>query len=92
MKQYETALSFGLQAVTYILTEDALRERFLTLSGLSSGEIRTRIEKPDFLASALEFLINHDPDLIAFAESLNESPKTVVAAWRSLGGGVGQEW
>jgi len=92
VNQQETAFSYGLMAVTYILAEDALRDRFLALSGLSPDEIRASLQKPDFLASALEFLISHEPDLIACAESINESPKDIVAAWRNLGGGAGQEW
>ena len=84
--------SYALNAVSFILAEDALRDRFLALSGLAPDEIRARIQEPDFLASVLEFLISHEPDLIDFSETINERPETIVAAWRHLGGGAGQEW
>jgi Protein of unknown function (DUF3572) len=88
----ETAFSYAHSAVSFILADDPLRERFLALSGLAPDELHGRIEDTDFLASVLEFLISHDPDLIAFAQAHNFKPENVVAAWRQLGGGVGQEW
>lgn len=90
--QQEVAFSHALKAITFILADDVLRDRFLALSGLSPEEIRASIQRPDFLASVLEFLIGHEPDLLAFAEATEEKPTNIVAAWRQLGGGEGQEW
>ncbi len=88
----ETSQAIALSACSYILGEDSLRDRFLALSGLSSDEIRLNIENTDFLVHFLEFLVMHEPDLIAFAEQASITPETAVKAWRSLGGGKGQEW
>ena len=90
--QPDIAVSHALCAVSFILSEDALRDRFMALSGLSPDEIRENLQASGFLACVLEFLISHEPDLIAFAENAQIKPADIVTAWRSLGGGKGQEW
>lgn len=86
------AAEIAYKATGFVVSEDSLRDRFLTLSGLSPDEIRSNLTSTDFQASILEFLISHEPDLISCAEALTEKPETLVQAWRALGGGVGQEW
>lgn len=86
------ASEIAFKAIGFIVSDDTLRDRFLALSGLSPDDIRTNLADADFQASILEFLISNEPDLILFAEEANEKPENIVTAWRSLGGGVGQEW
>jgi len=88
----ESAISLAFKAITFIVADDTLRDRFLALSGLSPDEIRANLPETTFQASILEFLVSHEPDLIAFAKDINETPEQIVKAWRTLGGGVGQEW
>lgn len=88
----DTAQAIALKGAAFIFSEDALRDRFLSLSGTDGSDIRARIEDADFQASLLDFLISFEPDLIACAEHIGEKPETLVAAWRALGGGAGQEW
>lgn len=88
----EAAVSTALAAVTFIMAEDTLRDRFIALTGMTPDDLRANIQETEFLASTLEFLVGHEPDLLAFAENIDESPESIVHAWRTLGGGVGQEW
>ena len=88
----EKAQTIALRGIAFIFAEDALRDRFLALSGVDGMDIKTRIEDPAFLASTLEFLISHEPDLIACSDAIGETPEVLVRAWRALGGGEGQEW
>ena len=88
-EQYEV---IALQAVGFILQQDALRDRFMALSGVEVDELRSSLQEPGTLASILEFLINNEADLIATAEELDIKPEEIVRAWRALGGGEGQEW
>ncbi|MCJ9429232.1 DUF3572 domain-containing protein [Kordiimonas marina] len=89
----EQAQSLALSAVVFILAEDALKDRFLALTGLDGDSLRARIGDRDFLLSTLDFLMGHEPDLLAFAAHVDEKPETVIAAWRALGGGIsGDEW
>lgn len=86
------AQAVALRAAAFIFSEDELRDRFVALSGVGVEDIRARIEEQAFLASLLEFLMGHEPDLMAFASYSDEKPDTIVKAWRALGGGDGQEW
>jgi len=90
--QLDPAKTLALEALSFILSQDTLRDRFLTLSGVSSDDMRRHIEDTDFLVSPLDFLISHEPDLLVFSEHVAESPERIVKAWRALGGGIGQEW
>jgi hypothetical protein len=88
----DTAQAIAFSAISYIIGEDHLRDRFMALTGLDTSSLRARLVEPDFQASILEFLLGHEPDLISFAEHITEKPENVVHAWRALGGGEGQEW
>ncbi len=82
----------ALRALGYIVSEDALRDRFVALTGLDPDTLRKNLDQPGTLASILEFLVSHEPDLIAAAQAQDISPDTMVKAWRALGGGAGLEF
>lgn len=90
--QNETSDIVALRAFTFIMENDDLRERFLMLTGLDVENLRATLSAPSTLASVLEFLIGHEPDLMEAAHAQKLDPEQLVAAWRDLGGGVGQEW
>ncbi|WP_262695567.1 DUF3572 domain-containing protein [Kordiimonas aquimaris] len=88
----ETAEILALKAVAFIVQNDELRDRFMTLSGIDESMIKNAVQDRVFLISVLEFFVNFEPDLIAFAENEDIAPESVTGAWRALGGGVGQDW
>ena len=88
----ETAEILALKAVTFVISNDDLRDRFVALSGIDEGMIKTAVQDRVFLISTLEFFVNFEPDLIAFAKEEGIPPESVTTAWRTLGGGTGQDW
>ncbi len=82
----------ALNAVAHILAHDDLRDRFMALTGLDADNLRSGIDNHETLASALDFLISFEPDLIDAAAAQGLPPEELVKAWRALGGGKGQEW
>lgn len=58
--------------------------RFLDLTGLDPDALRAGLEDPAILAAPLEFLANHEPDLIRAAEALAVTPEELVAAKDAL--------
>lgn len=67
------------------MLEDGERaERYLSLTGLDPDELRGGLQDPGVLGSALEFLINHEPDLIRAAEALAVTPEELVSAHQEL--------
>ena len=74
----------ALEALGWALTDEKRAERLLSLTGLTPDRLRHGIGDRGVQAAVLEFLANHEPDLIAAADALNTTPETLVAAARTL--------
>jgi hypothetical protein len=70
----------ALAALGWVLESEELAARYLELTGLDPDSLRAGLGEPAILASALEFLANHEPDLIRAAEALAVTPEELVAA------------
>ncbi len=75
----------ALSALGWILEDDDRAERFLSLTGLDADSLRGGLGDPSVLAAVLDFLANHEPDLIRAAEALAVTPEELVAAIQELG-------
>jgi hypothetical protein len=65
--------------------EDAERaDRYLELTGLNPDTLRAGLGDPFVLASAIDFLANHEPDLVRASEALAVTPEELVAARKEL--------
>ena len=74
----------ALEALGWALTDEKRAERLLSLTGLTPDRLRHGLGDRDVQAAVLEFLANHEPDLISAADALNTTPETLVAAARKL--------
>lgn len=50
----EKAETIALQALSFIVRDDDLLERFLSNSGLTPDELKERVREPDFLGGILD--------------------------------------
>ena len=94
MKQIgqEYAETVALQALAWLVGNDALLPVFLGATGASVADLQPRAADPCFLASVLDFLLMDDAWVMAFcAESglPNEAPMRARAA---LPGGAQVHW
>ncbi|BDI59621.1 DUF3572 domain-containing protein [Qipengyuania nanhaisediminis] len=78
------AATLALAAIGWILHDEDRAARYLELTGLDPAGLRAGLGDPLILASALEFLANHEPDLIQAAEALAVTPEELVAARKDL--------
>lgn len=76
--------ALALAALGWVLEDQARAERLLALTGLTAQRLRSGLEDPTILAAVLEFLTNHEPDLLAAAEALDVPPEQITAARREL--------
>ncbi|MCX9145864.1 DUF3572 family protein [Erythrobacter sp. WG] len=76
--------SLALAALGWALQCEDRAQRYLELTGLDPDSLRAGLGDPLILASALEFLANHEPDLIRAAEALAVTPEELVAAKDAL--------
>lgn len=75
----------ALQALAWILQDQARAERFLALTGLQPDELRGSLDEPATLQAVFDFLLAHEPDLLAAADALEVDPSLIGAAARELG-------
>lgn len=76
----QDATVLALQALVWTLGEPARADRLLALTGLDADALRAGAGKPAVLAAVLEFLMAHEPDLIACAAAIDTTPQMLVAA------------
>jgi hypothetical protein len=70
--------SLTLQALAAVLADDAMRDRFMALTGYSAATLRARVGAPDVADAVRGFLAGHEPDLIRIANQLGVAPATLL--------------
>ncbi len=76
--------ALALNALGWVLTDDDRAERLLSLTGLTPEVLRDRLTDPQVLAAVLDFLANHEPDLLLAADALGVDPADLLAARERL--------
>lgn len=68
---HERAETVAIQALAFVASDDELLPRFLSLTGLDPAGLRARAAaaEPSLMGAVLDFLLNHEPSLLAFAEA-----------------------
>jgi hypothetical protein len=75
----------------WLAGEPELLSRFLALTGVAPAEVRNAISDPGFLAGLVDFLMGHEPTLVAFSEATGIKPEAVVHAHAILSGPYGSD-
>ena len=78
------ANTVALMALAWILQDGDRAQRLLSLTGLEPDHLRHALDDPSVLASVLDFLANHERDLLAASEALDLPPEKIVAARNRL--------
>ncbi|WP_420384208.1 DUF3572 domain-containing protein [Novosphingobium sp.] len=77
-------MAIALRALVWVLSDENRADRFLALTGMTPDALREGISDPVILGAVLEFLANHETDLVAAAAALDIAPETLAAAWEKL--------
>jgi len=75
-----------LSALGWVLADENHAERLLALTGITPDELRARLGERGVLAAVLEFVLGHEPDLLACATALGVEPQALAAAHAKLAG------
>lgn len=78
----ETAIS----ALAWLANEPDMLGRFLDLTGTDLSSLRHAATDPSFLAGVMDFLMGHEPTLLAFSAATDIRPETIVRAHAELSG------
>ena len=81
----ETASALAVKALTFIAADRILFDRLLAVTGLDVASIRQAAATPGFLPGVLDFILAHEPTLIAFADDAGLAPASVASARDALG-------
>ena len=73
----------------WVLSDENHAERLLTLTGLTPDALRDGLGNREILTAVMDFLMSHEPDLIAAADALGVEPQALAAAAHAL---AGPEW
>jgi len=84
--------SVAVAALGWIAGNEDMLNRFLALTGIEAGQIRQAANEPGFLAGVLDFLLAHEPSLMAFCNETETDPEVVQRARELLLGNPGNEW
>ena len=88
----EVAETLALQALGWIAGNDDLSGAFLSMTGTSTEELRTRASDPEFLGFVLDFLLQDEAALLAFCEQIDIQPDRPFRARAALPGGELPHW
>lgn len=78
--------SLALSALAWLLSDQSRADRLLSLTGLTPEVLRNNLTDRPVMAAVLEFLANHEPDLVLAADALNVTPAALIAAHENLSG------
>jgi len=81
---HSRATTIALASIAWILQDEDRAQRYLSLTGLDPDALRLGLNDVLVLGSALDFLANHEPDLIRAAEALAITPEELVSARKGL--------
>lgn len=76
----DSAAGTALAALGWTVGDPTRAERLLALTGLTPADLRASADSPATLAAVLGFLEAHEPDLVACAAAIGETPTRIVAA------------
>ena len=78
----------AIAVLGWLSTEPEMMARFLSLSGIDAMELRALVNDSRFLAGLLDFVVAHEPSMMAFCSAYGFLPEEVNAAWQKLSGPI----
>lgn len=76
----------AIAILEWLANEPDMLSRFLALSGLGPHDLRAAMNDTGFHAGLLDFIMQHEPSLVAFAAASGYSPEQIAAAWNRISG------
>lgn len=92
MESSPFAETVGAQALAWLAGQDDLLGVFLGASGLSSGDLRTRMADPEMLGAVLDFVMMDDSWVVAFCDAHHHAYDVPARARTALPGGEQVHW
>ena len=82
----EEAEALAIQALTFIAGDGERLGRFLAITGIGPGEIRSAAREPGFLGGVLEYIASDHRLVATFAAEMGHDPAAIDKARAALSG------
>jgi hypothetical protein len=80
------AEDIAAEALAWLANDPEMLGRFFALTGVDASGIRKAVNDPGFLIGVLDFIMAHEPTLMAFSEASGIKPDNIATAYRTLNG------
>lgn len=90
--QTEAAMDMARDALIWMTGEPEMLGAFLALTGTDPGDLRGRVNDPDFLGAVLDHLLGSEAAVRSFAQTQGIAPDRPAAARAALPGGPTPHW
>lgn len=92
MDERMAAETLALQALGWIIGQDALVPQFLSATGAAPQDLAAQAGDPVFLAAVLDFLLTEDALVMGFCDAAGLAYDRPLRARHLLPGGPGPHW
>ncbi len=92
MTAQENADAMALQVFGWLLDDPALRDAFLSETGVSPSDLPQLLKTGHFLAAVMDFLLADDRRVLDFCAAADLKPDAAVQARAHLPGGDLPHW
>lgn len=86
------AETLAAQALAWLAGDPDLIGALMASAGLSPADVRARMAEPEFLGFVLDFLLEDEARVLAFAAAAGVPPDRALRARASLPGGAAPWW
>jgi hypothetical protein len=83
---YPDAGELSAAILGWMANEPEMLSRFLALTGITAGDLRGMAASSALATALAEFLLAHEPSLMAFSQASGLPPEAVESAWQKLSG------
>ena len=88
----DQAETLGLQALGWLAGQPDLAGSFLSATGASADEMKSRAADPEFLGFVLDFLLSDEAVLLGFCDETGVARDRPMRARAALPGGALPHW
>ena len=86
IKNVDDAETLALKVLQFIISDSALKDRFIAITGMAPSDLKEALHKKEFLGGVLDFILGNEVDLLSFCEQYQVNPEQPLIARRLLPG------
>ena len=78
------AETIGVEALSFMASNPEVLQRFLDVTGMEAGQLRSAAARPSFFVGLLDFILAHEPTVLDFAGAAGLDPAEIGMARERL--------